>query len=395
MDTLLRDLQPGFHAALGAATVIYALGVLWFARGIRPQHPEGGAAPVVSVVVAARDEEARIDACLDGLLAQTHPACEVIVVDDGSADRTAARVRARQAGGAQLRLLQGQGAGKKAALSLGIAAARGEFILTTDADCRVPATWAAGMAACFAEGVGMVVGFSQIGQPRAVRHWRAGWEGVDFLNLMAGALGSVGQGRALAASGQNLAFRKAAFAQVGGYGRILHRASGDDVLLLQLIRRSWRIAFSTAPETFVIHPPSPSWRGLLRQRIRWASNAPLQARLNPGFFCYLVAVFSMNLLLALSPLLVLAGGLHPGWAGMAWGMKSLAEWALFQRAARLFGRLDLGRYFPLWTLSQPFYLVLVGVLGSLGWFQWKGRGHRWGRNEEGRLTVEGTPLIKS
>jgi len=382
MEDLLGDLQSGFHAALGGGIALYALSVLWFARGIRPQRPQGSGTPLVSVVVAARDEETRIDACLDGLLAQTYPACEVIVVDDGSAaDRTAEKVRARIPGKLPLRLLQGQGSGKKAALALGIEAARGELILTTDADCRVPPTWVEGMAAYFAEGVGMVVGFSQISAPGQAQSRRAGWEGVDFLNLMASALGSIGQGHPLAASGQNLAFRKEAFARAGGYGRIQHRASGDDVLLLQLLRRHWRIAFSTAPGTFVVHPPSSSWRGLWQQRLRWASNAPCQARLNPGFFLYLAAIFSLNLLLALSPLLVLGGGLHPGWAGTAWGVKSLAELTLFQRASRFFGRQDLARYFPLWTLSQPFYLVLVGILGSLGFFTWKGQGHRWGKRD--------------
>ena len=381
MHIISSQFQTCIEIALGLSLGCYLLGVGWFFRGIRIQVPQGKEQPLVSVVVAARNEEARLGACLDCLLQQDYPAYEVLVVDDGSQDRTADLVRQRQREGVPLRLLVGHGAGKKAALTMGIAAARGELILTTDADCLVPRTWVSGMAACFGPQVGMVVGFSQIGHPGQTRTSLAGWEGVDFLNLMGAALGSLSQGAAWAASGQNLAFRKEVFALVGGYHEVQHRASGDDVLLLQLVRRlgTWDIVFSTAAATFVVHPPSVSWTTLLAQRARWASNGPYQMLLNRGFFGYMAAVFALNLLLALSPLLVLGGGLSLGMAGLAWGGKILAEGLFFGRTARFFGRKDLRRYFPLWVLSQPFYLVAAGSLGSLGIFTWKGKRHRWGK----------------
>jgi cellulose synthase/poly-beta-1,6-N-acetylglucosamine synthase-like glycosyltransferase len=344
--------------------------------------------PSVSVVVAARDEAECIGPCLDGLLTQDYPAgsCEVVVVDDGSADRTAELVRQRAGPGVPLRLLStaeslGRSGSKKAALSLGIQAARGEVILITDADCRVPPTWVRGMAACFAADVGMVVGFSQVGAPHETAGLRAGWEGLDFLWLMSAALGSIGQGHPLAASGQNLAFRAAAFHQVGGYRQVEHRASGDDVLLLQLLRRSggWRIVFAVDRGTFVVHPPSSSWRAFWRQRVRWASNAPYQFFLDPGFFLGIVAVFVFDIMLCLSPLLVLGGGLGIGVAVGGWAGKALAELALCRRGALRFGRRDLLRYFPWWTWTQPAYVVLVGLLGTLGCFRWKGTRHAWGR----------------
>lgn len=385
METYLSDWQPWLEGLLGLAVCAYVLGLWWFSRGLGPQPATGQGTPLVSVVVAVRDEEARIGALLDGLAAQTYPAgCwEVVVVDDASADNTAALVEARMGGALPLRLLRELGAGKKAALSQGIAAARGEIILTTDGDCQVPPGWVEGMASQFGPEVQMVVGFSQIGRVGEARGLRAGLEAVDFLNLMGAALGSAGQGCALAASGQNLAFREQAFIRVGGYGPIRHRASGDDVLLLQLMRRlgGGRIGFATDPATYVVHPPASSWEALLAQRARWASNAPYQLFLNPGFFAYISVVFSASLLLALAPLLVVTGGLNPLAAGVVWGGKVLAEGIFCWRATGFFNRRDLRRFFPLWTLAQPFYLVLAGLLGSLGLFTWKGRKHRWG---EGR-----------
>lgn len=383
METYLSDWQPWLQALLTTVVSAYVLGLWWFSRGIGPQSAAGQGKPQVSVVVAVRDEEVRIGALLDGLAAQTYPAnrWEVIVIDDASADRTPALVEARMGGVLRLRLFRGLGSGKKAALSQGIAAAGGEIVLTTDGDCQVPPGWVEGMAAQFGPEVQMVVGFSQIGIPGEARGLRAGLEAVDFLNLMGAALGSAGQGCALAASGQNLAFRQEAFTRVGGYGSIRHRASGDDVLLLQLMRRrgGGRIAFATAPETFVVHPPAASWKVLLAQRARWASNAPYQLLLNPGFFGYITVVFSANLLLALAPVLVLLGGLSPETAGVVWAGKVAAEGLFCWRVTGFFNRRDLRRFFPWWTLAQPFYLVLAGLLGSLGLFTWKGRKHRWGQ----------------
>ena len=254
----------------------------------------------MSVVLSAREEEACIGLCLDDLLAQTYPLedYEVIVVDDGSTDGTAEVVGKAMESGAAVRLLHRRGRGdragsKKAALSLGIEAARGEIILTTDADCRLPPTWVRCMVDCFAADVGMVVGFSQSGHPGAVGGVRQGWEAVDFLCLMASAAGSAGHGHPMGASGQNLAYRKLAYDQVEGFRRVQHRASGDDVLLLHLIRRltNWRVIFAADPGAFALHPPSSSWQELLSRRSRWASNAPYQLYMDPLFFVYLLSAF--------------------------------------------------------------------------------------------------------
>ncbi|MCC7263615.1 MAG: glycosyltransferase [Candidatus Latescibacteria bacterium] len=382
MDACLVGWQLWIECLLALAGGVYALGLGWFTRGIRAQPAVAGHRPFVSVVVAARNEAGRIPDLLQGLDCQTYPAdrWEVIVVDDRSTDHTAEVARAHWGGLPRMVVLCAEGAGKKAALAQGLAAASGELILTTDADCRVPPTWVEGMAAACGPGVDMAVGFSQIAAPGQTRGWREGLEALDFLHLMGAALGSASQGGALAASGQNLAFRAEVFARVGGYRRVQHRASGDDVLLLQLVRRQGgKIAFATDTGTYVVHPPSPSWRALLAQRARWASNAPYQLLLSPGFFAYISLVFGCNLLLVASPVLWFLGGVRAGWVVALWLGKGVAEAVLSWRASAFFGRRDLRCYFPAWWVVQPFYLVLAGMLGSLGIFDWKGRAHRWGR----------------
>src|SRR5689334_9252898 len=91
-----------------------------------------------SVVIPARNAARTLPATLAALRGQTYPAdrLEVIVVDDGSADATG---EVAAAGGA--RVLRQAPAGPAAARNRGAAAATGEIILFTDADCTPAPTW--------------------------------------------------------------------------------------------------------------------------------------------------------------------------------------------------------------------------------------------------------------
>ena len=378
---------------LALCTLLYFLMACWFVTGARHRTGQNVHQPFVSVVIAARNEADCIAACLHNLIAQDYPPSqyEVLVVDDGSTDGTARIAREFAGGSVVVRLLQTHGpCSKKAALSMGIAEARGDIILSTDADCKVQSGWIRTITTYFEDGVGMVIGFSQIGSKADIQTWRQGYEAVDFLNLMACIWGSVGRGHPMAASGQNLAFRKEAFTEVGGYEKVMHRASGDDVLLLQMVRKMgrWNIAFATDRESFVQHPLAPSWSRLFGQRSRWASNAPTLMRLDPLFFAYMLLTFVLSGLILVLPWLVWSGLLTPVVAALALGLKVLGEWCTFSRGIELSGRGELHRYFPFWALVQPLHVVSVGILGYLGIFRWKGRSHVWGRRFGGQGAIE-------
>jgi dolichyl-phosphate beta-glucosyltransferase len=97
----------------------------------------------LSIVIPAYNEEARLPATLekviDYLRSKEFSFTEILVVDDGSQDATASLVQQRQVGYPSLRLVRNPGnRGKGFTVRHGVAEARGEWILTTDADLSAP-----------------------------------------------------------------------------------------------------------------------------------------------------------------------------------------------------------------------------------------------------------------
>lgn len=155
MDPLGYLVLFGIWIALGGC-----IGVLWLVRyrylrtSIRLRYlltPESYARPIpnppkLSVLVAAKDEEANIETCITTLLDQDYPNYEIIAIDDRSTDRTPellARLE-REAKG-KLRVvtvteLREGWFGKNNAMREGVEVAGGDWLLFTDADCRQEST---------------------------------------------------------------------------------------------------------------------------------------------------------------------------------------------------------------------------------------------------------------
>jgi glycosyltransferase involved in cell wall biosynthesis len=87
--------------------------------------------PAVSVVIVTYNKEATVGAAIESAARQTYRDLEILVVDDGSTDRTGERVRAF---GDRVRYLYKQNGGTGSARNLGIAQARGEYVAFLDGD---------------------------------------------------------------------------------------------------------------------------------------------------------------------------------------------------------------------------------------------------------------------
>jgi len=335
----------------------------------------------ISVLVPARNEATCIGHCLQSLQGQAFPAnqFEIIVIDDHSSDATAAVVRAMDM--PNLRLLSladlpSQGAKrsyKKAALAQGIAAARGELIVTTDADCWAPPGWLSLLAARYAAGrpAFLTAPVMLSGEHTALERFQS----LDVLGTMVLTGAGIHAGWLHLANGANLAYPRSVFEAVGGFEGIDHLASGDDVLLLQKVadRFPGRIAFVKSRAATVRTEARPTWRGFLQQRLRWATKSTAYRR--PQITLVWAFVFAVCTAIILSPVSLLV------WGKAALGLPLLllpaklgADFFLLRTATHFFGRSELMRSFFLSQCLHIAYVVFIGVLANVvKGYEWKGR----------------------
>jgi cellulose synthase/poly-beta-1,6-N-acetylglucosamine synthase-like glycosyltransferase len=285
-------------------TIIYGTTLCYFFVGLLcPSKARNKKRLSVTVIIAARNEQENIGNILQDLTRQKYPKLlyDVIVADDNSVDHTGSIVKQFCETNKNIKLIKIKDipAGyspKKYALECAVQSSRSEIILATDADCRVKPLWIKTMVSYFTPETGFVAGFSQLGQKRESQNLLERLQAFDFLQLMSATAATFNLGHPLAASGQNMGYRRAAFLQVEGYKKVAHRISGDDILLMQLVRKytNYRLLFATDPDSYATSKPHRTLKGLLNQRRRWASNGAYQIFFNIPFFIYLVLVFLVN-----------------------------------------------------------------------------------------------------
>jgi hypothetical protein len=362
------------------AAYVWRLGGALAGRGDR-LAPGGGeegevAAGGISVIVPARNEAEALPATLRTLCAQTLPRerWELLVVDDCSRDGSAevARVLIEELGrqGVAARLLgttPGR-SGKKEAIDLGREEARHDWVAVLDADSRPGPDWLATLLGAVRSGDGLLAGpvvFAGEGLwSRLVR--------LEYMGLLGAGLASFALGRPLFASGANLAWRRTAYREAGGYEGLLHLPSADDTLLIQRmrLRTRWTLAATLARGALVATRGPAGPREFWRQRVRWTSSErhmPDRAAQAGALSLYLVFLGTL-----LAPVLALNGHLSALAALGIVLLKLIPDLRLTVHAARRLGGRGLLPLFPLVWLGQLAYGLVVPWVGTFVRPPWRG-----------------------
>lgn len=330
-----------------------------------------GAKPFVSVIVAARDEEHNIATCLESVLHQSYDSAsfEVIVVNDHSTDGTEEICRQFEHRFANLRHIAAIESptlrGKTNALDQGIAQAKGEIILVTDADCSVPPTWVAATAQRYGPTVGIVGGLTV----QKAQTWFDGMQSLDWVYLLGLAASTISLRIPLSTIGNNLSFRKSAYDDVGGYRTIPFSVTEDFVLFQAIVRKGkWDYLCPIDPEVLVTSQPCRTWRDLIRQKHRWGTGG-----LDMRFSGFIVGVlgFGLNVLLLLA---LLTSGLVWFLVGLA--IKLASDYLFLHSILKRQQRLDLLKFFiPFELYFIAYVLVLPFLVFFGGPVVWKGRAY--------------------
>jgi cellulose synthase/poly-beta-1,6-N-acetylglucosamine synthase-like glycosyltransferase len=362
-------------------TLLYALSsFLLFYGLVRCRPARVSQQPFVSVLIAARNEEERLSACLQSLLNSSYPTYkfEIIVIDDRSTDNTRLIAEDFSRQNHHIRVIPIRQrlenlSGKASALCQGMEHARGEIILMTDADCRVPPDWIQQMTSYFTPGVGLVGGFTLLSDGDKKASLFANVQTLDWIYLLTIGAGAAGLGKPVSIIGNNFAFRRAACEAVGGYQQIGFSIIEDFALMRAIDKQTdWQIVFPLDPHLLVTSEPAKTWREFYEQRQRWAAGGKEAGWLAKAFMlaaflahlaCFVAAFISMTL--AASCFLILAG----------------ADFLLlWQSARRLAPRTagELLRFFPLFEIYYFLYSIFFAPTVLLpATVRWKGVHYHW------------------
>ena len=339
------------------------------------QSPVSGFSPttLITVLIPARNEAENIARLLDTLIAQTYPShlFEVIVIDDHSTDNTAAVVDSYSF----VKLIRLQfdniNSYKKKAIETGIAAASGDLIVTTDADCIVPANWLKKIAS-FKEKTNSVF----IAAPVALEYNSnilQTFQALDFLVLQGITAASVQKKFHNMCNGANLAYERKAFFEVHGFTGVDHIASGDDMLLMEKIAQRFpkSISYLLSKDAIVTTAAAKTWKEFFSQRIRWASKATNYNDVKIFATLFLIYFFNCALLA-----LFISGFWLPFlWLGLIGVLilKTIIELIFIYSVAKFYNKQNLIKWFPFFQPMHILYTVIAGWLGIFGSFEWKGR----------------------
>ena len=339
---------------------------------------------LISVLIPARNEANNIVDCLDSILKNNFPEnfLEIIVIDDHSDDETGILVKEKIKRYPIIRLIElknhlNENIGtpyKKKAIEIAIAQAKGDLIVTTDADCIVPENWLLLMSAFYettpARFIAAPVNFYH------EKNILEKFQSLDYAGMM-GITGAGVNGNFMnMCNGANLAYEKKLFYEVGGFKGIDHVASGDDMLLMQKIARlqpRGTIGFLKNTNAVVLSTAQPTIEAFLTQRRRWASKSSSYTEWYTVFQLAMVFLFCAVIVLDLFLFFIFPPP-HRYFLLLPLLIKIIADYFFLSGMTRFFNRRDLMRYFLPSQFLHIAYIVVVGGFSQLKKnYVWKGR----------------------
>ncbi len=324
--------------------------------------------PVVSVIVAAKNEESYLRDCLTSLAQLDYPSekLDIIIVDDASTDGSGEIIKnfTTDPRFSSLRLEhdQKEKSGKAGALLAGFEKSCGEIVFMTDADCQVPPAWIQTMLHGFGERIGIVGGFTLVNKPKTLFEKV---QALDWLYLLSVASAASQLNKPITWVGNNLAVRRQAYDNVGGY-RKLDDSFVEDFALINAIEHqtTWQCRFYASPDSAVRTRAAASLRQFYAQRKRWSLG--ISSARPFGMWVMLSGFLTHLLLFVVAPF---------SWQTALWTAlaKMLVDYLVFHPSRKI---LQEPCPWPFFLLYELFYIVYTALLPILLLFDrhisWKG-----------------------
>lgn len=342
--------------AVAAVQLCYYLAVFSRFAFVKAQQANPKRIPV-SVIVCAKNEEENVSKLVPLLATQQYPEFEIVLIDDASSDNTLELFEQFEKQYPNIRLVKVENneafwGNKKFALTLGIKAAKHEYLLFTDADCRPDSPhWIREMSAHFTLQKTIILGYGAYEK-------RPGFLNklIRFETLLTAVqyFSWARAGKPYMGVGRNLAYKREEFFNVRGFMDHMKIRSGDDDLFVNQAANAKNTTICYTPESFTYSEPKTSFKDWFTQKRRHASTAAWYKSSDK----FLLGTFFVSQFLFLVLPAILLSFMHQ-WiiVTATLGIRYLATWITLGMAAGKLREKDTMYLYPLLEIA----LVLTQI----------------------------------
>lgn len=231
----------------------------------------------ISVIVCAKNEEENVANFIPILAEQNYPDFEIVLIDDASSDSTLAVFEEFEKQYPNIRLVKVQNneafwGNKKYALTLGIKAAKKEYLLFTDADCYPTSKdWITAMSSQFTMQKTIVLGYGKYEKIansflNKIIRFETLLTAIQYFSWAKAGQPYMGVGR-------NMGYKKEEFFNVNGFIEHIQVRSGDDDLFINQAANAKNVTIAYTPESFTLSKPKTSFKEFFTQKRRHVATA--------------------------------------------------------------------------------------------------------------------------
>lgn len=316
------------------------------------EHREEKTAPA-SIIIAARNEAENLKKLLPLLLAQKHQTFEIIVVNDASIDDTENVLYTFGKDIVKVITIPetpGYTGNKKNAITKAIRAAKHEYLIFTDADCRpASSNWIRAMISCFNRDKKIILGYGAYKKLPTLINKLIRYEtllaAIQYFSYAKAGLPYMGIGR-------NLSYKKELFYQAGGFESHCNIKSGDDDLFINQMANKHNTGICFSKDSFTISEPKRTFKSWFQQKRRHISTATYY---KPRHQILLGIFYMSQLLFWLLVILLLTFSLNWQFVILLVTIRFIAQYSIVSRSASKLHEQDL----ILFTPVLDFLLVVI------------------------------------
>ena len=335
----------------------------------------------VVIIIPARNEAQNILQILQDILKQNFPKklIEVIVVDDHSTDNTSniAQTFLSNQHQIQFQILSLADAGnihqayKKKAIEFAISKTKATLIITTDADCRLPANWLHRLVSHYE-----TTQHKMIAAPVKFNFDNSffqQFQALDFIGLMGITGASIQKGFYNMCNGANLCYERKAFFEVNGFKGNDNISSGDDMFLMHKMATHFanNISFLKLNDACVITHPKESVNEFIQQRLRWTGKSTSYSDHRITAILVIAYLFNVSILCNFILLFIIPKMAFIFVIQIV--LKAIVEFVFLHSVSNFFQQKKLMRILIPAQILHIGYVITIGIAGQLFSFDWKGR----------------------